>query len=281
MNRSSSESHTVFHADHALARRIEGVEAWVQRENAATAALLFPELGADALSVAGGTAAFLGLRSPLSFAAGLGMTGPIAEDEVHQVEEFFRERGMAPRIDVCPLADESLIHLLGSRGYQAVEFTHVLARPLTPHTALPAPPPGITVRRAAPHEDELWARIVNEGFAQRQPFSESERQLGLISFHLPASVCFLAEADGELAGAGAVFSHKGLGALFATSTRPELRRRGVHTALILARLAFLQESGCDLITFYAHPGGDSQRNAERHGFRICYTKLALDGPESR
>ena len=36
------------------------------------------------------------------------------------------------------------------------------------------------------------------------------------------------------------------------------------------RYAF--DHGCDVAMMVAHPGSDSQRNAERKGFRIAYTR---------
>ena len=38
-------------------------------------------------------------------------------------------------------------------------------------------------------------------------------------------------------------------------------------------VALLAEQGCDLAMMGAAPGSASQRNAERHGFRIAYTRI--------
>lgn len=43
--------------------------------------------------------------------------------------------------------------------------------------------------------------------------------------------------------------------------------------LLDARLRYAAENGCDLALMVARPGSGSQRNAERHGFRIAYTRL--------
>jgi hypothetical protein len=39
------------------------------------------------------------------------------------------------------------------------------------------------------------------------------------------------------------------------------------------RLRFAADQGCDLALMGALPGSASQRNAERQGFRIAYTRL--------
>jgi GNAT superfamily N-acetyltransferase len=57
------------------------------------------------------------------------------------------------------------------------------------------------------------------------------------------------------------------------STLPEFRRRGVQTALQHARLTFAAGAGCDLATTITQPGSASQRNAERRGFHVIYTRV--------
>ena len=63
-------------------------------------------------------------------------------------------------------------------------------------------------------------------------------------------------------------------ALFAgASTVPAMRRRGLQYALLAARMQYAIEKQCDLAMMGALPGSSSQRNAERHGFRIAYTRI--------
>src|SRR6185295_18845386 len=44
-------------------------------------------------------------------------------------------------------------------------------------------------------------------------------------------------------------------------------------ALVYARLRYAAARGCDLALMGALPGSGSQRNAERNGFRIAYTRI--------
>jgi hypothetical protein len=46
----------------------------------------------------------------------------------------------------------------------------------------------------------------------------------------------------------------------------------MQTALLKTRLGFAAEMGCNVAVMGALPGSDSQRNAERQGFRIAYTR---------
>ena len=71
---------------------------------------------------------------------------------------------------------------------------------------------------------------------------------------------------------GSVFLGEGVALLAGASTVPAGRRQGAQTALVAARLHYAAAQGCTLATMGAHPGSQSQRNAERHGFRVAYTR---------
>ena len=60
--------------------------------------------------------------------------------------------------------------------------------------------------------------------------------------------------------------------LAGASTTPENRKRGAQLALLDARLRFAAEHGAELAMMVALPGSGSHRNAERHGFRVTYTR---------
>lgn len=57
------------------------------------------------------------------------------------------------------------------------------------------------------------------------------------------------------------------------STVPELRRRGLQGALLEERMRYAFDHGCDLAMMVAEAGSESQRNAERQGFQVAYTRL--------
>jgi hypothetical protein len=54
---------------------------------------------------------------------------------------------------------------------------------------------------------------------------------------------------------------------------PEGRKQGAQLALLEERLRTAAELGFDLAMMGAMPGSASQWNAERHGFRIAYTRI--------
>jgi GNAT superfamily N-acetyltransferase len=84
---------------------------------------------------------------------------------------------------------------------------------------------------------------------------------------------FLASLEGEPIAAGGLSLDGGVALLAGASTVPAARRRGAQLALLAARIEFAAAQGCDLAMMCALPGSGSQRNAERHGFRIAYTRI--------
>ena len=66
--------------------------------------------------------------------------------------------------------------------------------------------------------------------------------------------------------------HEGTALLAGASTIPGGRRQGAQNALLDTRLQTAASNGCDLAMMVAAPGSASQRNAERQGFRIAYTR---------
>jgi len=95
---------------------------------------------------------------------------------------------------------------------------------------------------------------------------------------MPGALCYLAVTEsGELAGGAAAAVYDGLATLFADSTIAHHRRSGLHRELIAARLNEALAQGCDLATASTAPGSSSQRNYERLGFEVVYTRITLEG----
>ena len=69
----------------------------------------------------------------------------------------------------------------------------------------------------------------------------------------------------------------GLATLFADSTAARYRRRGFQRDLISVRLKEAHAQSCDLVAASVSPGSASQRNYERAGFQVAYTKILLVG----
>lgn len=243
--------------DGALARRIEAGEG----ANAAACG--------EFVEVAGGFASFAGVGSPLTHAIGLGLNGPVTAAEMDRMEEFYRARGSAVNVDLCPHADWTFIELLGERGYRIVECNNVMAGAVV----------GSADSRVAVTNDmALWTRTMLEGFFTRTEFTEMELDLGPRLLNMENASAWLAWVEGTPAAAGAMNIRGKLALLFADSTVEKYCGKGLHLALIRARLRRAAEVGCDLATASTVPGSISQRNYERAGFRVAYTKLNMRRP---
>jgi GNAT superfamily N-acetyltransferase len=95
---------------------------------------------------------------------------------------------------------------------------------------------------------------------------------GAIMAARAGNVCFLAELDGNPGATGALSIHDGVAVFAGAATVPDFRRRGLQAALLMERMHYAYDHGCDLAMLAVTPGSDSQRNAERSGFRIAYTR---------
>jgi hypothetical protein len=112
-----------------------------------------------------------------------------------------------------------------------------------------------------------------KGWGEQTEFADVLSGLMRISVSRSDALSFLAELDGQPIAAGALAVYDGVALLAGASTVPESRKQGAQLALLDARLRCAAERGCDLAMMGAAPGSASQRNAERQGFRIAYTRI--------
>ena len=260
----------------ALARRVEEAEI---EFCAATARAAAAEAFAS-LEAAGGRAVYGVGGSPMNKVLGLGLGVAATDRDLDGIEAFYGSRGAPVQIEVCPLAVADLPARLIRRGYLLQAFENVLARPV-PSSPLAAAggDPRVTVT-ASREDDEVWLRVVSEGFSHPEtaageetsypagvpPIDEVMRQF----FH-PAVARYIGWTGGEPAGGGAAFASGGALGIFGTSTRPAYRRRGVQRALVVRALN--DGVGRASLAFATtEPGSTSQRTFERLGFRVLYTR---------
>lgn len=261
-------------SDLALARRLERAEARSNADFVEARAKVSPAVGACWVEAAGAYAMYDGAGSPLTQTFGLGLFAEVTPEVVGQIEAFFRERGAEVFHEVSPLAGPALHALLNERGYQPTEFTSVMFRPVRPGVRFAElRDENIRVRVVGEDEHELWAETAARGWGDFPELADFMLGLAQVSAKRSESVSFLAELDGRPIAAGALSVCEGVALLAGASTVPEGRRRGAQLALLDARLRYAVGHGCDLAMMCAQPGSASQRNAERQGFRIAYTRI--------
>jgi hypothetical protein len=260
-------------SDLSLARRLERAEGQSCAAFAETRAMVFPHSGACWTEIAGAYVVFDGVSSPVTQTFGLGMFQPATAADMERIEGFFTERGAPVFHEVSPLAETAVLALLRERGYHPFEFTSVLFRPAQGGISRQhLPNEKIQVRQVQEADWELWAQTSAQGWSESNGAAVIQ-ELGQISSRAPGMVIFLAELEGRPIATGALSLREGVALLAGASTIPAGRRHGAQLALLEARFRYAAENGCDLAMMCAAPGSSSQRNAERRGFRIAYTRI--------
>jgi GNAT superfamily N-acetyltransferase len=261
-------------ADIHLSRRLERSEGHACREFAEARRHLDPNSEATWIECAGAWAVFDGVDSPATQSFGLGLFEEPSAASMDQIESFFVDRGAAVIHEVSPFAGVATIDLLCARGYRPTEISSVLYQPIE-SDLVPAAKneSAITVRVTGSEEAALWSAISAQGWAHEYPeLQEFLEQFGMLIAEREQSVCFLAELDGQPGAAGVLCLHEGVALFGGASTIPEMRHHGLQSALLQTRMRYALEHGCDLAMMVTEAGSQSQRNAERTGFRIAYTR---------
>jgi GNAT superfamily N-acetyltransferase len=260
-------------SDLELARRLERPEAVGGARFVEARRRLRPDSGAEWIEVAGAYAMFDGPVSPVTQTFGLGLFAETTPADLDRIESFFQERGAPVCHEVSPLAGVPIMDLLSRRGYRPVEFTSVMYKPLTPSPDSRSPDPRLRTRRMIEGEEDLWSRISARGWMEQPEWTEFLLSGGRMIAASEGSLGFFAELDGAPVATGVLRCHEGVALFGGASTIPEARNRGAQRALLEARMKTAVSQGCDLAMMCAQPGSGSQRNAERHGFRIAYTRI--------
>ncbi len=211
---------------------------------------------------------FDGVNSPVTQSFGLGIFEELSAETLETLERFFRERGAPVMHEVSPLAGVRALELLCERGYSPVELSSVMYKPVEA-----CGESGISIRTVGPDEAHVWAEVSARGWSHEHPeLREFLKESMWLCTARDEAISFLAEIDGVPGAAGSLCLHEGVALFGGSATVPELRRRGLQSALMEARMRYAMEHGCDLAMMVAEPGSNSQRNAERMGFRIAYTR---------
>ena len=258
-------------ADIALAKRLERAEGRSCAQFAEARRRLFPRSGAEWIECAGAYAVFDGIGSPLTQSFGLGIFEEMSATSLATIERFFLDRGASVLHEVCPMAGVAALDLLCTRNYRPIEISSVLFRPVEKRGA--ANLGAARARVIEPGEERIWNEISARGWTHEHPeLLDFLLETAAIFTAREGSARFLAEIDGKPGAAGVLSMHDGVALLGGAATVPELRRRGLQAALLEERLRYAFEHGCDLAMMVAEAGSNSQRNAERKGFRIAYTR---------
>ncbi len=248
------------------------------------------EVALEFIEVAGGTVCWGGEGSWQNEGRGLGLRGPVSDEDLDRLCAFLEERGGRARIDVCPFADETLFRGLAARGFVVREFENVLCRELGEGEDFRALLPGgwptgpggeRLVIEDVDKSDEgrvrEFAEVSQSGFRpEGEAMGEAEWATMQRMARHPRMWPMVARFGEEAVGGGAVEAWEVSGALIGTSVTAAFRGRGVQQALMAVRMERARDLGCRLVTIGSAPGIPTERNAWRLGFRVAYTKALME-----
>lgn len=263
--------------DHELARRLERAEGAASAGFVEVRQRLAPEVGAEWRDLDGTYAMFDGAGSPITQTFGLGMFAPADPDRLAALEQFFTDRGADTDHEVCPLAGVDALALLAGRGYRPIELSTVLVRSLERTDEADGAPeapraPGLVARPCGADERERWIAASVAGWAEQPEHAGMMERMARAASENRRAVSFLVERGGEPIATGSLAIHEGVALLAGASTIPAARGLGAQGLLLAARLGEARRRGCEFAMIVAEPGSTSQRNAERRGFRVAYTR---------
>ena len=261
-------------ADVALARQLEGAEAYACAQFAQARRNLYPDCNSEWTQIGGATVVFDGLDSPVTQTFGLGLFEALTPGILDEIEAWFGSRAAPVQHEICPLVGVEALDLLCARGYRPVEIASVL------HQSVPKPGADDLEHRVdliTPDQVEVWSDVSAKAWSHDHPeFLSIFREFGAVTAARANSPCFLAfvkeNGDEVPAAAGALSIYEGVALCAGAATLPEFRRRGLQSTLLAERLRKASAAGCTIAMMAAEAGGQSQRNAERNGFRIAYTR---------
>jgi ribosomal protein S18 acetylase RimI-like enzyme len=169
-----------------------------------------------------------------------------------------------------------VFEMFKQRGYGIAELNNVLYRRLDAKEKFSGPPAGSEIRRGQAQEARELGGIVERAFF---PDGAPPAFQDLLTplYQMDAAVTFAASVGGKMVacGAGLVIREHGIFALCGAGTAAEFRGRGLQTALLRVRLAAAAEAGCEFAVVITNGGSASQRNCERLGFRVAYSKVTV------
>lgn len=222
--------------------------------------------------------AFTLLSSPtygykLNRTEGFGINGPVTSEDLLAIEKVWESSELQPEIHLCEYAHASAHDLLS--GYvktgELCSF-HLALEALETDPSSPIPD-GITVSLMTDVEDFIPASV--RGFRSNGRSEELLYLLAQSAAGRTETDLFAASINGDLVGTAGMAILEVDGEKFANlyidSTQPGFRARGVHRALLLARVAAAKACGCQHVIAAARADSGSARNIEKAGLRLAFT----------
>jgi GNAT superfamily N-acetyltransferase len=260
------------YVDLNLSKRLERAEALANRRFIEAKQIAFPGTDAAWIEVAGAYAMYDTAQSPLTQTFGLGVFEQPTDDDFERIEKFFVDRGAPVYHEISPVPDQSLLGKLRERRYYPVELTNILYRTIDDDWEVEANP-AFKVRQIGPGEQEAYCKLCAQAWQLPAEFAPFFEELAKVSERNEHVASFVVEHLGQPIGAGGLCLSDDVALIAGDCTLPEARGKGAQLALLAARVKFARELGYDLMMMGALPGSTSQKNGQRAGMNIAYTRI--------
>lgn len=201
------------------------------------------------------------------------ITGLRARDveRIDEILSFYGGLGLRPWLEATPGVELGIPAGATLLGFQTVLYG----------TASTGTEPALRVRET---DDSVpTARLLLDAFGVPSEIAERHAPALAEATARTAGRMYVVELDGRSVAAAILTSRDAIGYLAMAGTLPDFRGRGCQSALIAARVSAAADVGCELIVATAEFASASQRNIERAGLSVAYTKpvLRLTPPSER
>lgn len=246
------------------------MSAELELAEAAAYASLTETAGLPVLHVAGAACCanpVLRENTMVNHVMGLGVTDPVGDEHLDEIDAFYRAHECRYAVSVSPLASPALADALRERGfvngYAWMKFERD-TEPLEVETSL-------RIERVEDGRD--FGAIIAAAYGM-------PAQAATMFGDLPRKGgwnCFVAYDGDDAAGAAAMYLHGTTAWLGVAGTAPEHRRKGAQTALLAARIAAGRAEGVHRFTTETGERipdrpSNSYRNILRAGFEERYVR---------
>lgn len=259
----------------ALAQRIEYAEInfWLERLKA------LREFGENryGVSVAQFGSAVAWLVRDIPDPAFNRVMGVTADTGAHldDILDWYHLNNQTPRFDINPTQDDpQLLSALSARGLALTGFSTAMFGPALFQRRIDFGD-GLRAHFVPSGDGQLFAEVYAAGnnFAPR--LHPMMRDAVRVLFGRPGISCFGTHIGDRLTAMGILYVSDSMGYLTSSATLPDFRRQGCHAALIKSRLTEAASQQVDLAAAHVAFGSAAQRNLERAGMHIAYTKAIL------
>lgn len=192
-------------------------------------------------------------------------------DKIDEILTFFQEREIPAQFELTPASvSEELLNLLTERGYSQNRFHTTLYGSC--EESSPMYHPEVAIHKLDKKDFHTFADIYTKAFQMPVFLKDAVAQNNAVLYGKTGWSFYLATIGQEPAGIGVLFIQDGIAEMAAAATLTDFRNKGIHQALLQERIKHALKANCHLLVGEAAYLSTSQRNMERAGMRLAYTK---------